>query len=214
MAIFDIFESSMQRKKRIEGELRKTTRVAERSIGEIENNLATLKGERAKCWQEAKTLLQAGQKDDAAMALQSYKYAVVNANKSHKLLMVMRSRFAALKNASAINDITTALTSMASALNLSADDIVGKLDDIDMTMDEIIGMEQVISDTAMRDVKDLDKQLANSGAATSADDYLWNKLEQEALGGIAASGGALQSDGKESAGTISESRAALNALLK
>ena len=182
MGLFNnLFESRTEKERRIKRELRKSTRQVEGAIEKLSGNLEELKNERDSQWAEAKRLLQSGRKEDAAMALQGYKSAVLNAHKTHKLMMVTKSRFTAMNNASSINEITSALTDMAAVLNVNPDDLMAKLDDIDATMEDIIEIEDIISGTAEKDMAKMDKELAKN---TSADDYLMEKLENEALGEI------------------------------
>ncbi|MBE6380951.1 MAG: hypothetical protein E7047_08485 [Lentisphaerae bacterium] len=182
MGLFNnLFESRTEKERRIKRELRKSSREVENAIEKLSGNLENLKNERDSQWAEAKRLLQSGRKEDAAMALQGYKSAVLNAHKTHKLMMVTRSRFVAMQNASSINEITTALTDMAAVLNVNPDDLMAKLDDIDATMEDIMEIEDIISGTAEKDMAKMDKELAKN---TTADDYLMQKLENEALGEI------------------------------
>jgi len=179
MGLFNnLFESRTEKERRIKRELRKSSREVENAIEKLSGNLENLKNERDSQWAEAKRLLQSGRKEDAAMALQGYKSAVLNAHKTHKLMMVTRSRFVAMQNASSINEITTALTDMAAVLNVNPDDLMAKLDDIDATMEDIMEIEDIISGTAEKDMAKMDKELAKN---TTADDYLMQKLENEAL---------------------------------
>ena len=206
----NLFESAIEKKRRIQMQLRQTSRTAEKKISEIEEHLEQHKKDRDAHWEEAKTLLQSGQKEAAAASLQHYKMAVLNIQKTHSTLMVVKSRFLALQNASAINEMTQALTNMASALDFDPAQLMAQLDNLDSSIEEIADVESFIASTASNDAKALDKQLAKNSAV--GEDYLFEKLEQEALGGIINSGNAAAAQGN-TVGSVSESRAALNELL-
>ena len=99
---------------------------------------------------------------------------------------------------------------MAAALDFDPAQMMAQLDNLDSSIEEIADVESFIASTASNDAKAIDKQLAKNSAV--GEDYLFEKLEQEALGGIINSGNAAAAQGN-TAGSVSESRAALNALL-
>ena len=187
MGLFDKWFSSS--KKNTQLVMRQNTLAAERSMGKLEENLTEMNQRRAQCWEQAKALLQSGKKEDAAMMLQEYKLYSASATKTNQMILVTKSRMTSMQNAVAMKDMTDAISGMASAMDFNADDMMVKMDELDMTIEQIQGVEDGIANLAANDAKNLDKQLAKN--ALAGDDYLMQKLEAEALGGISIDASAL-----------------------
>ena len=134
-------------------------------------------------------LFGCGKKEDAAMMLQEYKLYSASATKTNQMILVTKSRMTSMQNAVAMKDMTDAISGMASAMDFNADDMMVKMDELDMTIEQIQGVEDGIANLAANDAKNLDKQLAKN--ALAGDDYLMQKLEAEALGGISIDASAL-----------------------
>lgn len=204
MGLFDKWFSSS--KKNTQLVMRQNTLAAERSMGKLEENLSDMNQRRTQCWEQAKSLLQSGKKEDAAMMLQEYKLYSASAAKTNQMILVTKSRMTSMQNAVAMKDMTDAISGMAAAMDFNAGDMMVKMDELDMTIEQIQSVEDGIAGIASRDAKNLDKQLAKN--ALAGDDYLMQKLQEEALGGIAIDAAALSS----TADNRSEGRIALEQL--
>ena len=187
MGLFDKWFSSS--KKNTQLVMRQNTLAAERSMSKLEENLSEMNQRRTQCWEQAKALLQSGKKEDAAMLLQEYKLYSASATKTNNMILVTKSRMTSMQNAVAMKDMTDAISGMAAAMDFNANDMMVKMDELDMTIEQIQSVEDGITNLASRDSKNLDKQLAKN--ALAGDDYLMQKLMEEALDGISINASAL-----------------------
>ena len=209
MGFRDLFKST----KELEREKRRTQRRQERQIERVIDRMGerikAQEKERAKIWEKAKELLQAGKKIDAKRLLERYKGMEVLINRLEKQRMLWHGRLNTIATAGDANEVSSALADFGEMLNIDPDKLVDDLERIDDVEGEIKEVNSVLDKAYEKDNEKIAAE-AESQAEVSVDEDLMAALESEAAADVL---GGKVTEGDMSDDDINAGRDRLRALL-
>ena len=183
MGFKDLFKSTKELEREKRRELRSKERQAARGISRLAKSVRDLEKERAKIWAQARGLVQAGQKQEAAKLLQQYKALAVEINRLEKQRMFAQNKLNRVAAAGAIGEITGAIADFAEGMDVSPDKVdedVGRIDDATGEIDEV---NRVVDEAYAADLEKTAEETEAQGEV-EVDDDLMASLESEAAADI------------------------------
>lgn len=197
MGFRDLFKSTKELEREKRRAQRRQERQIERVIDRMGERIKAQEKERAKIWEKAKELLQAGKKIEAKRLLERYKGMEVLVNRLEKQRMLWQGRLNTIATAGDANEISSALAGFGEMLKIDPDKLVDDLERIDEVEGEINEVNSVLDKAYEKDNEKIAAE-AESQSEVSVDEDLMAALESEAaadvLGGKVAEGGMSDDD--------------------
>lgn len=209
MGFRDLFKSTKELEREKRRAQRRQERQIERVIDRMGERIKAQEKERAKIWEKAKELLQAGKKIDAKRLLERYKGMEVLINRLEKQRMLWHGRLNTIATAGDANEVSSALADFGEMLNIDPDKLVDDLERIDDVEGEIKEVNSVLDKAYEKDNEKIAAE-AESQAEVSVDEDLMAALESEAAADVL---GGKVTEGDMSDDDINAGRDRLRALL-
>jgi len=209
MGFRDLFKSTKELEREKRRAQRRQERQIERVIDRMGERIKAQEKERAKIWEKAKELLQAGKKIDAKRLLERYKGMEVLINRLEKQRMLWHGRLNTIATAGDANEVSSALADFGEMLNIDPDKLVDDLERIDDVEGEIKEVNSVLDKVYEKDNEKIAAE-AESQAEVSVDEDLMAALESEAAADVL---GGKVTEGDMSDDDINAGRDRLRALL-
>ncbi len=183
MGLKDLFKSSKEIEQEKRRAKREKERQVERAIDRISDRVKDLEKERAKIWEKARTLLQNGQKIEAARLLHTYKAQGVMIARYEKQKIFAQNQLNMIVGAGDMTDISAGLGDLAKVQDFSPEMLAENLDEVDMIGEDVKDMNKVLDKAFEKDQGRLTAE-AEATSDMSVEDELMAALESEAAAGI------------------------------
>ena len=184
MGIFDgLFTSAESEAKEKRMKQRRAVRTVERVIDNLTEKSAGLEKERTKLWEKAREQMLSGQKTAAAATLKVYKSKMVMGQRVERQLLLSQHNLDTITSASDMQQISTALASLATAMNVDPDAVQLTMDELEEKNDDIRDVTRIMDRAFDRDMAKLDHDAENSQDET--EDELMKALMEEVNGALA-----------------------------
>ncbi len=183
MGLKDLFKSSKEIEHEKRRAKREKERQVERAIDRISDRVKDLEKERTKIWEKARTLLQNGQKTEAARLLHTYKAQGVMIARYEKQKIFAQNQLNMIVGAGDMNDISAGLGDLAKVQDFSPETLAENLDEVDMIGEDVKDMNKVLDKAFEKDQERLTAE-AEATSDMAVEDELMAALESEAAAGI------------------------------
>ncbi|MBQ9755714.1 MAG: hypothetical protein IJV93_13315 [Lentisphaeria bacterium] len=214
MGIFDgLFTSAESEAKEKRMKQRRAVRTVERVIENLTEKSAGLEKERTKLWEKAREQMLSGQKTAAAATLKVYKSKMVMGQRVERQLLLSQHNLDTITSASDMQQISTALASLATAMNVDPDAVQLTMDELEEKNDDIRDVTRIMDRAFDRDMAKLDHDAENSQDET--EDELMKALMEEVNGALAVpESAASAAEAPAAAADINAGRDALKKLME
>ena len=184
MGILDgLFTNAESKIKEERTKQRRAIRTVERVIDNLTEKSAGLEKERTKLWATAREQMLSGQKTAAAATLKVYKSKMVMGQRVERQLLLSQHNLDTITSASDMQQISTALASLATAMNVDPDAVQLTMDELEEKNDDIRDVTRIMDRAFDRDMAKLDHDAENSQDET--EDELMKALMEEVNGALA-----------------------------
>lgn len=210
MGFADLFKSAKDREREKRRALRHEERAAERALSGMTRRIRQIEKLRDQYWAEARKLLQAGQKVEAARMLNKYKLQNAQIANLEKQRLLVQGKLNSVAGASDLGAALKSIERLAVGSEVDPDAVGDSLDGINEVEGDIRDVNETVSNALDEDIERAD-EIAKEQNAAVGDDELMAALESEAAAEV--SGGKVSEPVPEASGDINSGRDRLRALL-